>query len=602
MARVVLLVGLLVAHDAPAQWFADEDIDARVGGFIERAFADAIAEYDDQLQVTPGDTALAVDRCAVITAYAYNDFTAVEDDVIGKAEQCLDELAKAFPGNPDIEIARLEGRYDDDLANDTATLKEASSKTYNRAQQARLSLQLARALSYSGEDTDLANQACATALESDLASPCRLEAADYYLSQGQQERAIDVLLSPLDSDSSPYHVGQKVEKLLSLRALDEAIGLLDTLDVGELGVYSQVPLAEALAEYGFPDRAKKLLSTVDADYALIEEVRNLRYQLALASEDYAEAKTIYDEQLAADFWFDPLARNRLGLFAHAPRLPWTQNDLISLVALLAAVLLLALGTALPALLVHYRGLIRRVNGISPEWHDNRWTLRSAAYAMFVVVFGSLAVTYVLEIDFLYTLMFDEIIDEEVANAVDDPRLLIFGAAITGLLLLPLLAFRRRFFDLGAQQWSFRKCLGIGVGTALAVRFLMIFVVLTGLHIGAAGQITSTTEAIIATLGTYGLWPTMAIVAVAIPIIEEVVFRGAMLRSFASHVSLRWANLSQSVLFAALHDSLLLFPVFVGLGYLLGSLSIRAGGLLPAIICHSVFNATGVLLLLGRVAS
>ena len=141
-----------------------------------------------------------------------------------------------------------------------------------------------------------------------------------------------------------------------------------------------------------------------------------------------------------------------------------------------------------------------------------------------------------------------------------------------------------------------KCLGVGVGLSIVFRILAVVPGLLSNRYPEVGEVLTTQGTVIAMYQSYGVWTTLAIISLVVPLIEEVCFRGAMLHGFARHISLRWANLLQASLFAALHESLIAFPFFVLFAYVASTLALRAGGLLPAIIFHAAFNAGAVLLL------
>jgi membrane protease YdiL (CAAX protease family) len=78
-----------------------------------------------------------------------------------------------------------------------------------------------------------------------------------------------------------------------------------------------------------------------------------------------------------------------------------------------------------------------------------------------------------------------------------------------------------------------------------------------------------------------------------PLVEEAVFRGALLEGLAARFGAWPAIVAQAALFAALHRSLwLLFPTFA-LGIVLGYLAHERESLWPPIVLHSLYNAITV---------
>ena len=100
-------------------------------------------------------------------------------------------------------------------------------------------------------------------------------------------------------------------------------------------------------------------------------------------------------------------------------------------------------------------------------------------------------------------------------------------------------------------------------------------------------------------GLVGLVGLFLLLAVAAPVVEELMFRGLLLRGLAGRMP-GWAALViSSAVFAAVHFQ----PVqFVGLfvaGLTFGGLALAYGRLGPAIMAHVCFNASTVLYLAKR---
>ena len=78
------------------------------------------------------------------------------------------------------------------------------------------------------------------------------------------------------------------------------------------------------------------------------------------------------------------------------------------------------------------------------------------------------------------------------------------------------------------------------------------------------------------------------VCLAAPVVEELVFRGAV-QYFLQPLGRRQAILLQAVLFAAQHGSLAGVLYALACGLLLGALADRTGHLWPGMLLHSVNN-------------
>ena len=84
-----------------------------------------------------------------------------------------------------------------------------------------------------------------------------------------------------------------------------------------------------------------------------------------------------------------------------------------------------------------------------------------------------------------------------------------------------------------------------------------------------------------------------------PVVEELFFRGLLLRAAERRWGTRWALAISSVAFAASHFQLVQFPGLALVGLVFGILVVRSGRLGPGIAAHIAFNATAVVTLALR---
>jgi len=86
------------------------------------------------------------------------------------------------------------------------------------------------------------------------------------------------------------------------------------------------------------------------------------------------------------------------------------------------------------------------------------------------------------------------------------------------------------------------------------------------------------------------------VAVVAPVIEELFFRGLLLRSLERRFGPRWAVAGSAVAFGLAHFQGLQLPALIAVGVVLGMLAVRTGRLGPGIVAHAAFNAVVVVAL------
>ena len=92
----------------------------------------------------------------------------------------------------------------------------------------------------------------------------------------------------------------------------------------------------------------------------------------------------------------------------------------------------------------------------------------------------------------------------------------------------------------------------------------------------------------------GAASTMVSLAILPAVCEELLFRGGILGAWERRGTMCGLCVS-SVLFCALHGSIQGLPAQLLMGFTLGLLAIRAGSLLPGMVCHASFNAFSLLM-------
>ncbi|MBV8981782.1 MAG: CPBP family intramembrane metalloprotease [Acidimicrobiia bacterium] len=80
-----------------------------------------------------------------------------------------------------------------------------------------------------------------------------------------------------------------------------------------------------------------------------------------------------------------------------------------------------------------------------------------------------------------------------------------------------------------------------------------------------------------------------VVVVGAPVVEELFFRGLVLRSLQRRFGDRWAVAGSAVVFGLAHFEPLQLPALVALGVILGMLAVTTKRLGPSIFTHAGFN-------------
>jgi uncharacterized protein len=143
--------------------------------------------------------------------------------------------------------------------------------------------------------------------------------------------------------------------------------------------------------------------------------------------------------------------------------------------------------------------------------------------------------------------------------------------------------------------------GLGIGAVLQLVFVNALYRLIGVFVkvnrdklsAPAREITRTAT------GRVGVALLVLVVVVAAPVVEELFFRGLVLRSIQARYNDGVALVVSSVLFALVHFQTWQFPALVLVGLVLGYCAQRTRRLGLSIFVHMGFNATAVIDLLVR---
>lgn len=151
------------------------------------------------------------------------------------------------------------------------------------------------------------------------------------------------------------------------------------------------------------------------------------------------------------------------------------------------------------------------------------------------------------------------------------------------------------FGVGMRWTDAPFGVGVGVVTQFAATFLYLPLLWwTSLD---ANDISKPARELTDKAHGGGVLLLILVVVVAAPVVEEIFFRGLILRSLQRRFSDGWAVVISSALFAAAHFEVLQFPALFVFGLVAARLATRSGRLGPGIWAHVAFNAFAVVSLL-----
>lgn len=151
------------------------------------------------------------------------------------------------------------------------------------------------------------------------------------------------------------------------------------------------------------------------------------------------------------------------------------------------------------------------------------------------------------------------------------------------------------FGIGMRGTDAPYGLVVGVITQLAATLLYLpFIWWTSLN---SNDISKPARELTDKAHGSGVVLLILVVVVAAPIVEEIFFRGLVLRSLQRRFSQGWAIVLSSAVFAAAHFQPLQFPALFVFGLVAARLATRSGRLGPGMWAHVAFNAFAVISLL-----
>jgi len=144
----------------------------------------------------------------------------------------------------------------------------------------------------------------------------------------------------------------------------------------------------------------------------------------------------------------------------------------------------------------------------------------------------------------------------------------------------------------------RDVWGIAVGLVTQWAALLLYVPLFWLDVTSSDDVSKPARDLTdKAQDAKGVVLLVLIVVVAAPIVEELFFRGLVLRSLEHRYGQTWAIVGSSAIFAAVHLEPLQFPALFLFGLVAAILATRTGRLGPGIWAHFAFNGMAVFTLL-----
>lgn len=559
------------------------------------AYSKIVRSYDEHLEAEPRDAVAGVEKCLFIDQFADAEDNGVEE-AANDQEKCIGELESVpMVNHAEAQLYLLDRQYGE-KAISAAEEVLAASTSWPAPLRARLNEKLA--FLYRNKDRNKAGMHALIAVQLDPQSKERVNAASWLLSTGSNERARALIASTPESAWASLSVYDAADVLIKVGDAAAAARLIRTHTQRYDSTYRKTALARALAEAGQIDIARQLYTSVLAARAPKLPIPALRdlFLFECHNGTQQQALTAYQRLREEGYRADPVGYYRFKLVERFPAAPWQWRDTAGPLVLIALLAFLAL---LPVVLiapVHYRGLVHQLRGTLPPALPQPWGLSQAWY-----VLAGLLIAGVIACLFCAYSSLENLLGPTNGGSADQRALgnaLIVQTILFALLAAPLL----RRIDIRATligTWSLRKSLLSGIGWAVLARVVLSLgtrLVHSGRPAPAIGNLVD--GGLQGIHAAYGAWAVLLVAAIAVPILEELAFRGVILTALRRYISFWPAALAQAVAFATMHEEVSLYLFFAGFGLATALLARRSQGLLASIAMHATNNLFAVVPLLG----
>ena len=543
------------------------------------AYREVLEDYDAAVKASPDDPALAVARCRFIGSFTDEEYGDWVESAPDEYEACQEALRTSFSSAPDVLLFDLQNMWGTEAAEEGERLLEAAGDWPVPLRKALLT-KLAEAHSY-GDDKTRAGEVALMAAE--LGEHLLVPEAIGHLVANEQVADAVALLRRTPAATGAWEAKRRVDAALLIPERKWARWELARYAKSEFAVPVD-SAARAHLHAGDPAAARALLKK--AEVTLSDKVR---FDVLVAVGDLKAASALVD-LTDLDAFTEQMRRFAIVLV----KSPATLGSWPMLKAVLICLVCIALFALLPGLLLmpaHYRGLIRRSRGQLPRVPlFDSVGLRHAWLGLIVILLAPMVVGILAEPESTVALLGETLPSDAAAFF----RAMLWGTIACLLCAIPI-ARRMRMREVFGDAAAWRAVWWV-VGLWIVIVGVSALISLAASQIGSgqSGNAPSAHGQLMDLLAVGGRevgGPVVALLLVAllVPVIEELVFRGLLLGGLSRHLSFGWANALQAALFAVIHDDPHRLPFYFAMGLTTGWLTRKTRSLAPAIALHALNN-------------
>lgn len=552
-------------------------------------YRELVGTFTTAMRARPGDTALALARCQFMQNYSWSEDLRWAEQAQTDLSACQRDLKSAFGDVPDVALYLLQSTYGKTVIEQgTALLPKAAR--WSTQDRARLHAALANAYEATQDKRNAGVQAVEAA-ELSADTPVLLLAVRHLATTGKKAEATRLLMNA-PVPKVPWQANARINTAHDVLPGTTARELLLRMqDAGlKIDPYTR---ARALVQAGDVVGAHRALAETPPNAPETTQNRALRISVALGAGDGKAASAAMQSSIQHDTgnrWL--LAQSYAVLLTIDPGAAMRPVFAVLLLTLISAGVGVALLPGLLLFPVHYVGTVRARKGRPTLPIFENIGLRHAWYGLGVFCLVAWIVP---------AFMIGQAAQARPATLTDmqwlQPKLAIVHLVTLGIVSL---ALARTVWRFGWRQWP-------GYGQWKLGWFVWPAILLTVSALGAwalahhgAPDNPVWNEVIVRSAKQLGgVSMALLLIAVAVPIVEEFVFRGCLLGGLTRHMSFIAANVWQALIFASVHFDAKHFPFLFLFGLTVGWLAKKTRGLAVPIAMHAINNALFVLMVLSH---
>lgn len=559
--------------------------------------------FDDYLSTNPDDVFVQVEKCKFVQIAQYDS-----DEEYNPNQEYFDSCSTAlfekYPNHPDVLLYHstlLWGIEQKQIFEKSIKSIQENPVPWSNSNLSQLYFAIANQ-QYYDENYSEAKKYMDKACYYNEQYKSSIENAQILVMLKMNKEALTALLLGKDTTKNLWELSQKADLLLQLNDFKYAIKLYNLIKEIDSTYINNSDLAKAFEGVKQDSLARKYLV---ADTTSNWNPESALLKLFLFDLNHQNGDTClnsYNAYRNLGYSSDPLGIYRLKLFFAHPLLAWKFRDFLGL---LATLLLLVIAIMLPSI------WILPIYVIGHKWkiidktiyQKYNWGLKSFWWVSTGYLIAMLGIVYAIP------KISNSIISSNSLELTDNELGLYM---LTYIIIFALFGFSVLYkVNLKVflpANWPTRKSIGVTLLSFAIFKTISVIHILIGTRIFhyslndisiIPNTLLSTNAEINTFLSVYGNGLGILLFAFLVPIYEEIVFRGVILESCQRYLTFKWANIIQATLFAALHNNLFLFPLFLGFGLITGVLKQKSGGLIPGIAFHIINNTLVILIMISR---